>query len=266
MLVQCRTIFLLVIRVAILSQPEGRLDPHFWKRPLWNWWISPLSIIGWESPWEKIQKYIGWKILWIVGSKTLEPLQSLQGFAEHRLEEGTLYCKKVSWETSTLFDELSKRSDGKLFICQEQESLYTSLHQLKRLFTATTFSQQEEVIDSEKRHVQKFQQIFPRCFPRWLPDFPLPIPTCFVSFKKTCPHCVVFSWPCPTSSFSSPFHHRYPVGTQLPSDSNKIHLKWTVQMPISMTRQKPPIQWTNQKYPPKIPIIKWNTNNYPAGN
>ena len=153
MLVQCRTIFLLVIRVAILSQPRrAGLDPHFWKRPLWNWWISPLSIIGWESPWEKIQRYIGWKILWIVGSKILEPLQSLQGFAEHRLEEGTLYCKKVSWETSTLFDKLSKRSDVKLFICQEQESLYTSWNTSSNV-CLTTFSQQKEVIDSETRHV-----------------------------------------------------------------------------------------------------------------
>ena len=137
MLVQCRTIFLLVIRVAILSQPRrAGVGSTFLEKATWelanlttfyHWLGVPVGNI--PDIYGPLEDF--WRI---VGSKILEPLQSLQGFAEHRLEEGTLYCKKVSWETSTLFDKLSKRSDVKLFICQEQESLYTSLHQLKRLF------------------------------------------------------------------------------------------------------------------------------------
>ena len=250
MLVQCRTIFLLVIRVAILSQPRrAGVGSTFLEKATWEL-VNLTTFYHWlgvpvgKNP----------EIYWledsqrIVGSKILEPLQSLQGFAEHRLGEGTLYCKKVCWETSTLFDKLSKRSDVKLFICQEQESLYTSLHQLKpigsmygiftyiyhknqpnvgvytihgsygkRLFNNFFRNKRRSLTPKKGRHVhlQKKTEKFPTNFndvsrSRWLPDFPLPIPTCFFHLKNMSPLCI-FSWPCPTSSFSSPFHHRYPV-------------------------------------------------------
>ena len=171
MLVQCRTIFLLVIRVAILSQPRrAGVGSTFLEKATWelanlttfyHWLGVPVGNI--PDIYGPLEDF--WRI---VGSKILEPLQSLQGFAEHRLEEGTLYCKKVSWETSTLFDKLSKRSDVKLFICQEQESLYTSLHQLKRLFNnffATRgghWLRKKGMFISKKikRNSNKFQQFF----------------------------------------------------------------------------------------------------------
>lgn len=93
--------------------------------------------------------------------------------------------------------------------------------------------------------------------------FEIANPTCFVSFKNMSPLCI-FSWPCPTSSFSSPFHHRYPVENPTP--------KWLKQIPSQMD-QKLPNLWPRKKTPfnepiknihPKLPIIKWNTNNYPS--
>ena len=120
----------------------------------------------------------------------------------------------------------------------------------------------------EKRHVhlqknqEKFQQISTIFFPRWLPDFPLPIPTCLFHLKNMSPWCSFFM-ALPDFFFFFTFSSSLSCGKP---NSQVIQSKFISNGPKvakSMTRKNH--QKMNQsKISPKIPIIKCNTNNYPS--